>query len=59
MITVPMLELRLDGLKKQREQLLANINAVAGAIQMCEELIAEMAKACQPVEPPKGTPELE
>lgn len=35
------LEEKLSDLKKQREQLIANVNAIAGAIQLCEQLIAE------------------
>ena len=38
--TKAQLEQRLAALKQQHEQLVANANAVSGAIQLCQELIA-------------------
>ena len=43
MVTLETLQKRLDDLKKSREQALANLNALAGAMQTVEELIAEMS----------------
>ena len=38
------LESRLERLKKDRDQTIANLNAIGGAIQTIEELIAERDK---------------
>lgn len=39
-ITRKFLEDRLAGLRKQQDQLLANLNAFNGAVQDCQELLA-------------------
>jgi hypothetical protein len=41
MVSKEKVQARLEDLKKQRETLLANINAIAGAIQICEQLLAD------------------
>jgi hypothetical protein len=48
------LEERLAGLRKSREQMVANVNAFNGAIQTIEELIAERDKPEPVKEPAKG-----
>ena len=34
-------EAKLEALRQDRERLLADLNAVIGAIQLCEQLLAE------------------
>lgn len=35
---------KIESLKKQREELVANVNAISGAIQFAEQLLEEEAK---------------
>jgi septal ring factor EnvC (AmiA/AmiB activator) len=58
MITKESLESKLEGLKAQLEQLKVNGNAVAGAIQMMEQLIAE-EKAAEEKSKAIETPKVE
>jgi flagellar biosynthesis/type III secretory pathway chaperone len=39
----------LENLLKQKEQLLANLNALEGAIKMCEHLLKPEEKELEPV----------
>jgi ABC-type transporter Mla subunit MlaD len=41
MVTNAVLQERLETLKQQREQVVANANAITGAIQVLESLLAE------------------
>lgn len=50
-LTLEGLYQRRINLKGQHEQLIANVNATAGALQLCEQLIAQLeagAKVAQP-----------
>jgi hypothetical protein len=38
------MEKKLEGLQKQESQALANLQAIRGARQFCEQLIVEMSK---------------
>ena len=44
MLTKEQLEAKLAELNKQRETLIANVNALAGAIQLCEQFLLELNK---------------
>jgi hypothetical protein len=44
MVTRESIEQKLDGLRKQHEQLIGQVNAVGGAIQLCEQLIKELTE---------------
>ncbi len=41
-VTKELLEIELANLRKQHEQVLANGNALTGAIQFCEHLLSTM-----------------
>ena len=45
------IEAKLEALRRDRERLLADLNAVIGAIQLCEQLLAEWTAP----EPPRDT----
>ncbi len=44
MITKEMLEEKLADLRSQKEQSIANLNAIQGAILFCEKLLNELLK---------------
>ncbi len=44
-MTLQQLEAKRDDLAKQKEQMLANLNAIVGAVQMVEQLIEDERKA--------------
>jgi hypothetical protein len=44
------LETKLEGLRAQEQQAIANLNATRGARQFCEHLIAEIAKKAEEAE---------
>ncbi len=50
-MTIAQLTAKRDALLQQKEQALANLNALVGAVQILDELIAEEKKA---EEPPKA-----
>lgn len=41
---------KLDEIKKQKEQLMANLNALVGAEQVLQQLISEISKESEAVE---------
>lgn len=41
------LETKLEGLRAQEQQAIANLNATRGARQFCEHLVAEIAKKAE------------
>jgi hypothetical protein len=47
---------RLAELRKQREDGIAQVNAVSGAIQLAEQLLAELAPT-SPADPPADFPD--
>jgi len=47
-MTKEVLEEKLEGLRKQEAQALANFNSIRGARQFCEHLIAELGKEQEP-----------
>ncbi len=53
MITRETIEARLAELRAQREQMIANLNAIGGAIQDCEFWLSELEKA-EETDPTKG-----
>lgn len=43
---------KLEALKKQKDELIASVNMVLGAIQFCEQLLKEEQDAASKQEPP-------
>lgn len=52
-ITRDQLLARLDALRAQRDQAVANANACGGAIAVLEELVAQLGPPTPPTEPKK------
>lgn len=54
MISIEKLQAKRTELRQQREQLIANANAVSGAIQLCEDLLIQAGNqsAVHPVDEP-------
>lgn len=53
-MTIAQLTAKRDALLQQKEQALANINALVGAIQLLDELVAEERNQCASA--PPGSP---
>jgi outer membrane protein TolC len=56
MISREQLQTELDALEAQRDQAIAALNALIGALNLCRALLAEIDKPAEPVDPPTKEP---